>query len=217
MTPAIWSPQHVLDPTPPEARDWLDRELHGSDYRDPWLDSAVRWVVDHLRSLLDGAANPAGLSPVVTVLVALVVVALLTWVLPRVRRESSVARRERAVLSDPTITARTYRDRASMAMRDRRYDHAILDGFRAIATDMSTRGLFDDAPGRTAHEVSLSLAPHFPEHADRLARAADLFDSVRYGHRRADADQAGQVQHLDAELVDTRPVLSVPARQDVPV
>ena len=217
MTPAIWSPQRVLDPTPPQARDWLERELHGSDYRDPWLDSAIRWLVDHLRSLLDGAANLAGLSPAITVLVALATIALLAWVLPRVRREPSVADPERAVLSDPTITARTYRDRASQAMADGRYDHAVLDGFRAIAKDMSSRGLLDDAPGRTAHEVSLALAPHFPDHADRLARAADLFDSVRYGHRRADADQAGQVQHLDAELVGTRPVLSAPARQDAPV
>jgi hypothetical protein len=217
MTPAIWSPQRVLDPTPAEARDWLERELHGSDYRDPWLDSAIQWILGHLRSLLDGAANLAGLSPLITVLVALVVIALLAWVLPRVRRESSVAHPDGVVLEDLTITARTYRDRASQALRAGRYDQVVLEGFRAIARDMSSRGLLDDAPGRTAHEVSLALAPHFPEHADRLARAADMFDSVRYGHRQANADQASQVLDLDAELVATRPVLVASPLQDVSV
>ena len=210
MTPAIWSPGHWstsrgLDPTPPEARDWLERELHGSDYQSPWLASAIRWIVDLLNNIIHGVGR---LSPVIAVLVALVVVAFLVWVLPKVRRESVVSRADHAVLEDLTITARTYRDRAAEALRDGRYDDAVLDGFRAIAKDMSDRTLLDDAPGRTAHEASLALATCFPDHAGRLAQAADLFDAVRYGHRRATEDQAGQVQHLDAELVTTRPVLN---------
>ena len=105
-------------------------------------------------------------------LVALVVIALLVWVLPKVRRESVVGRADGAVLEDLTITARTYRDRAAQAFKDGRYDEAVLDGFRAIAKDMSDRTLLDDAPGRTAHEVSLSLAQPFPDHAARLARGS---------------------------------------------
>ena len=217
MTPASWSPHRGLDPTPPEARDWLERELHGSDYQDPWLDSVIRWILDQLRTLLDNAGDLAGrgLSPVITVLVAVVVIALLVWVLPRVRRESVVIRGGGAVLQDQTITARAYRALAAEALRDGRFDDAALDGFRAIAKDMSNRTLLDDAPGRTAHEVSLALAQPFSGHADRLARAADVFDSVRYGHRRATADKAGEVQHLDTELVKTRPVLAGPPLQEL--
>ena len=207
MTPVSWTPLRGLDPTPPEARNWLKQELHGSDYQNPWLDSVIRWILDQLRKLLDGAGHLAGLSPVITVLMALVVIALLVWVLPRVRREPVVAASDGAVLEDVTITARHYRDQAAQAMRDGRYDDAVLDGFRAIAKDMSDRRVLNDAPGRTAHEVSLALASPFPDHADRLARAADLFDSVRYGHRRASAHQAGQIHELDAELVTTRPQL----------
>ena len=219
MTPLSWSPQRGLDPTPAEARDWLEQELHGSDYQDPWLDSVTRWILDRLRTLLAGAGNLAGsgLSAVITVLVALVVIALLVWVLPKVRRESVAVRGGGAVLEDQTITARAYRALAAEALRDGRFDDAALDGFRAIAKDMSDRTLLDDAPGRTAHEVSLALAQPFPDHADRLARAADAFDSVRYGHRRATADQAGEVQRLDAELVKTRPVLAAPPFQDLTV
>jgi Domain of unknown function (DUF4129) len=208
MTPASWVPGRGLNPTPAEARGWLRQELAGPDYQSSWLDLVVRWVGDELRKIMDGAGHLAGLSPVITVFIALVVIALLVWVLPRVRREPGVAASEGAVLDDVTITARHYRDLAAQAARDGRYDDAVLDGFRAIAKDMSDRRVLNDAPGRTAHEVSLALASPFPGHADRLSRAADLFDSVRYGHRRANAHQAGQIQELDAELAISRPLLT---------
>ena len=205
MTSPSCSLVRGLNPTPPEARNWLKQELHGSDYQSPWLDSLSRWITDQLGKLLDGASHLAGLSPAITALIALVVIALLAWILPKVRRERVVAGSDGVVLDDVTITARLYRSMAAQAIRDGRYDDAVLDRFRAIAKDMSDRRVLNDAPGRTAHEVSVTLASPFPDHADRLARAADLFDSVRYGHRHASAHQAGQIQDLDAELVTTRP------------
>ena len=63
MAPASWSPLRGLDPTPVEARDWLSRELHRNTYQDPWLSSVLRWILDQLRKLLDGAGHLAGLSP----------------------------------------------------------------------------------------------------------------------------------------------------------
>lgn len=159
----------------------------------------------------------AGLSPLITALMALSVIALLVWILPRVRREPVAAQAPGAVLEDLTLTSRHYRDLASQSLREGRYDDAVLDGFRAIAKDMSDRLVLDDAPGRTAHEVSVALASPFPSHSERLARAADLFDSVRYGHRRVNEAQARQIHQLDAELVTARPVLTPipPLRQPV--
>jgi Domain of unknown function (DUF4129) len=217
MTPVSWTPLRGLNPTPPKARTWLRQELHGSDYQSPWLDSMSRWIVDQLRKLIEGAGHLAGLSPVITVLMALVVIALLVWVLPRVRREPIVAVSGGAVLENVTITARRYRDQAAQALRDGRYDEAVLDGFRAIAKDTSDRRVLNDTPGRTAHEVSLALASPFPDHADRLSRAADLFDAVRYGHRRASAHQASQIHELDAELVTTRPQLLASSYEEMSV
>lgn len=206
-----------LNPTPPQARDWLRQELQGPDYRSSWLDSVLRWFTDLISKLIDGANQVAGLSPLITALTALVVIALMVWVLPRVRRVPGVAASDEAVLEDASITARQYRALAAQAIIDERYDDAVLDGFRAIAKDLSDRRLLRDAPGLTAHEVSRALASPFPDHADRLGLAADLFDSVRYGHRRARAHQAVQIQQLDAELVTTRPLLVSPPQPGLPV
>jgi Domain of unknown function (DUF4129) len=207
MAAASWSPQRGLEPTPAEAQRWLSDELSGPDYHDPWLDTVIRWILEQLGKLLEGANNLAngGLSPVITALVAVVVIALLVWVLPRVRRDSVAARQDGAVLVDPTITPSTYRKLAAEAFADGRYDDAVLDGFRAIAKDMSDRTFLDDSPGRTAHEVSLELAQPFPDHSVRLVQAANIFDAVRYGHRRATSEQADHVRELDVELVKTRP------------
>jgi hypothetical protein len=218
VTPFSWSPEQGLEPTPTEARKWLADELNGTHYQVSWLDSVIRWVQERLRGILD-AANGAADSPfslIVTFLVALVVVALLAWVLPKVRRESVIAAAGGAVLDDLSITADTYRKLAAQALAEGRYDDAILDGFRAIAKDMSDRTLFDDAPGRTAHEVSIGVGRAFPDHAASLAQSADAFDAVRYGHRRASADQANQVRQLDADLVRARPLLAGSPPQNLP-
>ena len=219
MAAAGWSPQRGLDPTPAEARRWLGDELSGPDYHDPWLDTAIRWILEQLGKLLEGANNLAngGLSPVITALMAMATISLLVLVLPKVRRNPVAARPDWAVLVDPTITPGTYRMLASAAFADGRYDDAVLDGFRAIAKDMSDRTLLDYSPGRTAHEVSLELAQPFPYHAVRLAQAANIFDAVRYGHRRATSEQAGRVRQLDAELVKTRPSPVAASLQDLTV
>src|SRR5664280_3780581 len=121
MTSPSWSLVRGLNPTPTEARNWLQQELHGSDYQSPWLDSLSRWITDQLGKLLDGANHLAGLSPAITALIALVVIALLAWILPKVRRERVVAGSDGVVLEDVPITARLYRSMAAPPSRDVRY------------------------------------------------------------------------------------------------
>ena len=124
MTAPSWSPVRGLDPTPAEGRDWLGRELQGADYQGSWLNSAIRWVLDELGNLLNGANNVAnsGVSMLVTVVVAAAVIALLVWVLPKVRRESGVASFAGAVLEDPAISASAYRSLAAQAFREGQFD-----------------------------------------------------------------------------------------------
>lgn len=121
-----------------------------------------------------------------------------------------MALRERptgAVLEDPHLTARDYRDRAERAWRSGDWDAALLDSYRALAASADERTLLDDVPGRTAHEIALALATPFAEHAPALGDAADRFDDVRYGDRHATREQAERVRSLDSTLARTRPRL----------
>ncbi len=75
--------------------------------------------------------------------------------------------------------------------RGRRYDtadwdDAVVEGMRALAAGLVERRLVDDVPAATAHEVTTLAAPRFPSYADRLERAARVFDETRYGDHRAD-------------------------------
>jgi len=220
MTSLRWTPPLGLDPTPAQARRWLADELQGRDYQQTWPGAVVRWVLDHLAAFFDAVSRAAdGISVLGTVLVAIAVIALLVWVLPKVRREAALEwdGSGGAVLDDLSRTPQWYRQLAAQAAAEGRYHDAVLDGFRAIAQDMSDRTLLEDAPGRTAHEVGLAVARAFPDHAAELGQAADAFDAVRYGHRSATPEQAEDVRELDAELVRARPLLPTSLPQDLAV
>ena len=144
----------------------------------------------------------------VTALVAAVVIALLAFVLPRVRRERRLPGGSAAVLTDPTVTASMYRARVAAALGEGRFDDALADAYRAIARAATERTLLEDSPGRTAHEVALGLEAVFPAEQDELRRAADQFDAVRYGSRHIGRADVERVVELDRRLTRTRPVLA---------
>lgn len=196
----------VLEPTPGQARSWLEEELRSATYHQTsLLDRLVTWVQDRLADAASSSTDLSGAPTVVTVVVALLVVGLIAWVLPRIRRERSTRRLDGAVLEDPRMTAAQYRERAAAARRAGRHADAVLDSYRAIARDMSDRTLLDDAPGLTAHEVSVAVARAFPARSGELSRAADLFDTVRYGSGTAGPQDAEAVAELDAVLARSRP------------
>jgi hypothetical protein len=199
-------PPRVLEPTPGQARSWLEEELRSATYHQTsLLDRLVTWVQDRLADASSSSTDLSGGPTVVTVVIALLVAALIAWVLPRIRRERATRRPAGAVLEDPRVTAAQYRERAAEAHRAGRHADAVLDSYRAIARDMSDRTLLDDAPGLTAHEVSVALARLFPARSGELARAANLFDTVRYGSGTAGPQDAEAVAELDAALARSRP------------
>lgn len=166
------------------------------------------WLHEQWNRLLDQSAGGSGWSPVVTTVVAAAVIALLAFVLPRVRRERRLRGTGDPVLTDPSVTAATYRARVAAALAQGRFDDALADAYRAIARGATERTLLEDGPGRTAHEVALALAPVFPAERQALREAADRFDAVRYGSRHIARADAEQVAELDRRLARTRPDLS---------
>ncbi len=196
-----------LDPTSPEARDWLEEELRKPVYREP--EGLLERLWDWLGRLLSGSEGTGGL-PGWTIWVAaalgLAVVAMVVLRSLRAERRMTVTGAG-PVHEGPARSAAEHRASAAAALASGDADTAVLEGYRALARSAVERTLLDDLPGRTAHEVAVALAPVFPTDAARLASAADTFDAVRYGRRAAGEDAARAVVALDKDLAATRPLL----------
>lgn len=198
-----------LDPSSPEARQWVLDELSKGRY----TTEPSRWqrFVEWLQDLL-GAGPGSGVIPgwaaAVVVAVVLAVLALVVTRLLRPEPSTGRARSAGAVVDDEGLAAADYRARAREARARGDWDAVLLDSYRALAASAVERTLLTDLPGRTAHEVALALAPVFPAQASALAASAEEFDAVRYGHRRTTQDPAVAAAELDTALLSTRPALA---------
>lgn len=202
-----------VNPSADEARRWLRSELAKTPYRqhDPLSERVTDWFL----RLWNRVAEPVlgvggGWSTLALIALAALVVVLVAWVLPKVRRERRIRSRADDVLEDPSLTIHDYRARATRALAQDRLDEATLDFFRAIARSASDRTLLEEAPGRTAHEISVALARPFPGQTGELAAAADTFDAIRYGGQHATRADAEGLQQLDRQLTRTTPALRPP-------
>ncbi len=197
-----------LDPSSPEARQWVLDELGTGRYttEPSWWQRFLEWL-GRMFDFSPGGSAPTGML-VVALLVIIALVVLV--VLRRVRPESRVGRRgaRAGAVDDEGLDAAAYRERARRALAQGDWDAALLDSYRAIAAAAVERTLLADLPGRTAHEVALGLATSFPDHASAITSAANTFDDVRYGHRPATAEQARTTADLDATLRHARPILA---------
>ncbi|MFL6001781.1 MAG: DUF4129 domain-containing protein [Nocardioides sp.] len=187
-----------LDPSPDDARSWMQRELLDPEYHQQnVVERLITWVE---RQLGGGLATAGLLSTAAAILVFLLLLGAFAWLLSRIQR----TRRSRAaagpVLGHEVVTAAELRARAEAALADGRPEEALVDGFRALAVRQVERGRLDDSPGATAHEVALLLATEYPQHSARVGDNALLFDLVLYGDRPATTEQATGVLTLDDEL-----------------
>ena len=208
MTVRGWMAAVPVDPSAEEAREWVRRELAKPEYADDrsLLQRVIDWVSELIEDLLTrGAGGLPGWVLPVALAVAAGLVALLLLV--KVRREPGAGgtARRGAVLDEAQLDAEAYRARARAAYESDDVDAATMDWFRAIAAGGAERAIIDDSPGRTAHEVSVTLAAIFPDDARALAQAADHFDAIRYGDAGVDATVARFVRDLDARLAGARP------------
>ena len=193
-----------LDPSPDEARELLARELARPEYPHPsLLERFLDWLGEKLGGFVSSATGSA-VGLVVALLVAVLVALVLVAALTRVRRDRVEGPEQLGVLDVPA-TAEDLRRRAETALTEGRPDDAVADGARALARRCVERGLLDDAPGRTTHEVFADVATRFPDEAAALRAAADLFDRVVYGRHPASAGQARDLLSLEAQVRATRP------------
>lgn len=195
-----------LDPSGDEARRLLRGELADPAYvQDDLLRRVLDWIGRQIDGSVEGARGTPPLTWFAITLVVVLVVGTLGYLLTRARTTA----RDRAprggdVLTGEVVTAAQLRTRAEQALAEARYGDAVVDGFRALARRQVERGRIEDSPGVTAHEVAASLAAGYPQHRERTAAGADLFDAVMYGERPATREQAVTVLELDLELAGAR-------------
>jgi hypothetical protein len=196
-----------LRPDPSQGRDWLARELaHPEYHRQSLLERIRDWLLDFFDSAANAASSASPLATFAAILLAIAVIGLVVFVLPRVRRTPATRERNPAVLAGSDVTAAELRVRAEQALRDGRPEDAVADAYRALATRMVERRAIEQTVGSTAHELADRMAVRFPEQAERIVRSADLFDGVVYGEHRAGPHDAELVLRLDDDLRLVRPV-----------
>jgi Domain of unknown function (DUF4129) len=199
----------ALHPEPDPARSWVERELSRPEYHRSLLERFLGWLSDLLDGLRLSALGASSLSTAAAVLVLVVLAVLVVLVVAGVRREPPTTG-EHPVLVAGTVTPEQHRAAAETALAEGRFDRAVVEAFRALGARAVLRGLLEERPGLTAHELAADLAPVFPEHAERLSQASLLFDEVFYGDQPTSAADARSVLELDEGLRLSRPGRSAP-------
>lgn len=169
-----------------------------------WLERIVGWLLEQLDEWTSAAsqAAPGGWWGVLGLVVVVTAGAILIrWRVGPVARSAALE-----TIADPSISAAQYRAQAADDAAAGRWDAAVAARMAAISRAAEERGLAAARPGRTADELAAELAESVPNAGPALARAAQVFDRVRYGHYRA-----GNVEYQHLVTADET-LATAPAR-----
>ncbi|MBD7995367.1 DUF4129 domain-containing protein [Arthrobacter sp. Sa2CUA1] len=197
-----------VTPDADEARGWLETELSQSEYQEAQPGLVEKLLGTIMEWLGDVLASVQGVGPTAGVLLlglgALLVLAVAVLV---IRPRLNARRRRPGVFEDtvPEQDAASHRLRSDRAAADGDWDTALAERLRAVLRTAEERVILDRRPGRTAYEAGSELSSVFPAAADDILWLAARFDEVRYGNGKADAQDAGRAQRLDAQLLQSQP------------
>lgn len=206
-----------VDPTAPDAREWLRNELAKAPYqaaKPTWFDRLSQAFFDWITSLtLPGGDGLTGWLPVVVTVVVLgaLAVAVLVFGLPRWNRRSRLAD-EGLFHEDDRRTAADMRAAAQAAAGRGDWSPACEEMFRALARGLAERTVLTLTPGMTAREVAARATDAFPAERERLASAAVGFDEVRYLNRPGTEQGYLALAALEHDVRHGAPALSAVAR-----
>ncbi|MGQ4618281.1 DUF4129 domain-containing protein [Nocardia sp. R7R-8] len=94
--------------------------------------------------------------------------------------------------------AADHRAAAESAARQRDYDRALRERFRAVLRGLEQRGVLEVRRSRTARETADDVTTALPlEVATEIQPAAQSFDEVVYGGRRATEDEYRRLEYAD--------------------
>lgn len=205
-----------VDPSAPDARQWLREELAKAPYqaaKPTWFDRLSQAFFDWIGSLrLPGGDGLTGWVPVVVtvVVVAAIATAVLIFGLPRWNRRSRLAA-EGLFQEDDLRSAADMRAAAAAAAARGDFALAIEEMFRAVARGLAERTVLVATPGMTAREVAARASAVFPAEQERLGASAVTFDEVRYLDRPGSEAGYRALAELEADLRSARPALPAAA------
>lgn len=210
-----------LSPSNDQARQWVRDEYADDRYRpeapqppaEPsWWQRFLDWLDERFFDVLFPPDGGASVEGVLAIIVGVLLAAAIGWYLFRLIRRAGPRTGQdstddaEAVLPPDPHPADGYRNRAAAARDAADFNASVIEAMRAIARRADERALIAAARTSTAHEIALRLGTPFPQFADDLAWAADLFDAVVYGGRHADADSAQRILGLEAALAKAKPL-----------
>lgn len=192
-----------VQPDREEARRWAVDELSKREYKEAepgWLETLWRQFLDWLQSVTDGQSLADGppVAPLIGLGIAILVGVAIILARPRLNARH---RPPKEIFdADAAATATDYRARASAAAASGDWAAAVVEQFRALVSSAEDRAVLDPQPGRTADEAAGQLTRAFPAAGDKLAAAAIMFDTVRYGSGGAQATDHAAMVELDSAL-----------------
>lgn len=201
-----------VDPTAPDARQWLRDELAKAPYqaaKPSWFDRLSKAFFDWLTSLtLPGGDGLTGWLPVVVTVVVLgaLAAAVLVFGVPRWNRRSRLGG-DGLFHEDDRRSAADMRAAAEEAAGRGDWDLACEEMFRSLARGLSERTVLALTPGMTAREVARQASRAFPGDRTRLEDAAVGFDEVRYLNHRGSEQGYLDLRRLEDDLRHDTPLL----------
>ncbi|WP_116045154.1 DUF4129 domain-containing protein [Amycolatopsis palatopharyngis] len=174
-----------------------------------WFDRLVKWGLDRIGEMIDGVTGlvpggPVGLVVLVLVLAAIVVVIRLrVGKLARGRRSGDTP-----VFAGRVRSVADHRAGAERALAAGDTGEAVRERFRALVRGLEERGVLDERSGRTADEAAVDAGHVLPGEAERLRRAAVLFDDVHYGGRNVDQQAYQWLADLELSVSAARPTVA---------
>lgn len=108
--------------------------------------------------------------------------------------------------------AADHRAAADQAARQRDFDRAVRERFRAVLRGLEQGGTLEVRRSRTAQETADDASTALPPPtADELRPAASVFDEVVYGGRRATEDEYRRLEYADHYSAGAPPPAPEPA------
>jgi predicted lipid-binding transport protein (Tim44 family) len=193
---------------PSEVHRAVDEVLSRPEFRQaarPLLDRILTRVLALLGELLASlmattAGSVIGLALFIAILLLLALLA--TRFARTMSRSPEVAA---AVVAAPRRGAAEWRAEAEEHEAAGEWRQAVRCRYRALVADLSSRGVVEEAPGRTSGEYRGEVGRNLPAAAEAFAGATEVFDRAWYGRRPTGEVEVQRFRHLAGRVLEGAP------------